>query len=233
MARLNAAKHKRITLALAVLAVLLLAISGPGTRFGIWSLRVGVGMFGGALLLGLAAAGAAVVGLAIPLLRAGSIPILVAGLLMGAASAAVPLNIIHRLMTVPYINDITTDTEHPPQFAVPKTYPSYFGELQEIGYPDLHPLELALPPAQAFARAAKIAADLGWEVTTRDERAGRIEAVVTTLWFGFKDDVVIRITPAGAGSRVDMRSKSRFGRSDVGTNAHRIREFLAAMDARE
>lgn len=233
MARLDAAKHQRITLALAVLAVILLALSGPGTRFGAWSLRVGVGLFGGALLLGLAAAGAAVVGLAVPILRARSTPVLVGALVIGLASAAVPLYYVHRVMTVPYINDITTDTENPPQFASPKTYPSYFGELQQIGYPDLRPLELAIPPARVFARAVKIADDLGWEVTTVDERAGRIEALVTTRWFGFKDDVVIRITPVGAGSRVDMRSKSRFGRSDFGTNAHRIHEFLAAMDARE
>ena len=232
MAKLDAVKHRRITLALSLLAVLLLAISGPGTRFGLWPLRVGVGLFGGALLIGLAAAGAAVVGLALPLLRAGSASILVAALVMGAASAAVPLDYLHRIMTRPYINDITTDTEHPPQFASPKEYPSYFAELQEIGYPDLHPLELAVPPARAFARAAKIVTDLGWEITSLDERTGRIEAVVTTLWFGFKDDVVIRITPAGTGTRVDMRSKSRFGRSDVGVNAHRIQEFLAAMDAR-
>ena len=63
-----------------------------------------------------------------------------------------------------------------------------------------------------------------------DESTGRIEAVVTTRWFGFKDDVAIRITPAGAASRVDMRSKSRVGRSDVGTNASRIEEFLARME---
>ena len=62
-----------------------------------------------------------------------------------------------------------------------------------------------------------------------DEGAGRIEAVVTTRWFGFKDDVAIRVAPAGAGSRIDMRSKSRVGRSDVGTNARRIEEFLARM----
>jgi len=222
-----------VTLALAVLAALLLLVSGPGTRTGLWSLRVGVGMFGGALLTGLAAAGGAIVALALPALRARSTPALIAALILGAASAAVPLDFIHRVMTVPYINDITTDTEHPPQFVPPKTYLSYFAELQEIGYPDLHPLELALSPAQAFARAAKIASGDGWEITALDEKAGRIEAVVTTRWFGFKDDVVIRITPAGAGSHIDMRSKSRFGRSDVGTNAHRIHEFLAQMAVRE
>jgi uncharacterized protein (DUF1499 family) len=231
--RLDAAKHRRLTLALAVLAVVLLAISGPGTRTGLWSLRVGIGLFGGAMLVGLAAAGAAIVGLAMPLLRAGSARILVAALLIGAASAAVPIDYAHRVKTLPYINDITTDTENPPQFISPKEYQSHFAELQQIGYPDLHPLELAVPPAQAFARAAKIVTGRGWKISTLDERAGRIEAVVTTRWFGFKDDVVIRIRPAGAGSRVDMRSKSRFGRSDVGTNARRIREFLAAMASSE
>jgi uncharacterized protein (DUF1499 family) len=222
--------HKRVTLALAVLAVLLLVVSGPGTRAGLWPFRVGLGMFGGALLVGLAAAGAAIVALALPRLRARSAPVLAVALILGAASAAVPLDYIRRVKTLPYINDITTDTEHLPQFTPPKTYQSHFAELQLIGYPDLRPLELALPPKQAFARAAEIARGQGWEITALDERTGTIEAVVTTRWFGFKDDVVIRIKAAGAGSRVDMRSKSRAGRSDAGTNAHRIREFLTRIE---
>ncbi|MEA3193813.1 MAG: hypothetical protein QOD26_2146 [Betaproteobacteria bacterium] len=222
-------RHKRITLALAALAVLLLVISGPGTRAGLWPFRVGFGMFAGALLVGLAAAGAAIVGLASPRLRVRSAPVLVAALMLGAASAAVPLEYLRRVKTLPYINDITTDAERLPQFSPPKPYESHFAELQQIGYPDLRPLELALPPTQAFARAAEIARGRGWEITALDESAGRIEAVVTTRWFGFKDDVVIRITSSGAGSRVDMRSKSRVGRSDLGANARRIREFLAAL----
>ena len=222
--------HKRVTLGLAVLAVLLLAISGPGTRIGLWPLRVGIGMFAGALLAGLATTGAAVIGLALPRLRARSAPVLAAALIVGAASAAVPLDYIRRVKTLPYINDITTDTERLPQFSPPKTYQSHFAELQQIGYPDLRPLELAQPPKQAFERAAEIARRQGWEITALDERAGTVEATVTTRWFGFKDDVVIRIAPAGAGSRVDMRSKSRAGRSDAGANAHRIREFLVQMD---
>jgi hypothetical protein len=221
--------HKRITLGLAVLAVLLLATSGPGTRTGLWPLQVGLGMFGGALLVGLAAAGSAIVALALPRLRARSAPLLVGALVLGAASAAVPLDYIRRVKTLPYINDITTDAERLPQFSPPKDYPGHFAELQQIGYPGLRPLELAVPPKQAFARAAEAARQQGWEIAALDEGAGRIEAVVTTRWFGFKDDVVIRITPAAAGSRVDMRSKSRTGRSDAGANAQRIREFLARM----
>jgi len=222
-------RHKRITLILAVLAPLLLALSGPGTLAGVWSFRVGFGMFAGSLLVGLAAAGAAIVGLALPRLRAGSVPLLSAALSLGAASAAVPLDYVHLVMTLPYINDITTDPERPPQFSPPKEYESYFGELQQIGYPDLRPLDLALAPKQAFARAADIVRENGWEIVELNESAGTIQAVVTTRWFGFKDDVVIRISAAGTGSRVDLRSKSRVGRSDVGTNANRIREFLARM----
>lgn len=218
--------HRRTTLALAALAVLLLAISGPGTHAGLWPLSVGVGLFAGAMLVGLAAAGAALVGLALPRLRARSVPVWIAALTLGVASAAVPLDYVRRVKTLPYINDLTTDTESPPQFSPPKTYPSHFAELQQIGYPDLRPLELALPPQQAFARAAETARDEGWEITALDESAGRIEAVATTRWFGFQDDVVIRITPARAGSRVDLRSRSRVGRSDAGANAQRIREFL-------
>jgi hypothetical protein len=221
--------HKRITLTLAVLAVLLLVISGPGTRVGLWPFRVGFGMFAGAMLVGLAAAGAAIVGLVLPLRRARSVALLLAALVLGAASAAVPLDYVRRVQTLPYINDISTDTERPPQFSPPKTYESHFPELQRIGYPNLAPLEVPLPQKQAFARAAEIARGYGWEITALDESAGRIEAVATTRWFGFKDDVVIRITSAGAGSRVDMRSKSRLGRSDVGANASRIEDFLARM----
>jgi uncharacterized protein (DUF1499 family) len=221
--------HRRTTVALAVLAVLLLAACGPGTRAGLWPFRVGFGMFAGAMLTGLAAAGAALVGLVLPALRARSAPILIAALLLGAASAAIPLDYVRRVKTLPYINDITTDAERPPQFSPPKEYPGYFAELQQIGYPDLRPLKLELPPKQAFDRAAESARAHGWEITRLDEAAGTIEAVATTPWFGFKDDVAIRVSASGTGSRVDMRSKSRVGRSDTGTNARRIREFLRAL----
>ena len=60
---------------------------------------------------------------------------------------------------------------------------------------------------------------------------GRIEATATTTWFGFKADVVIRIRPTADGSELDIRSKSRVGRSDVGKNAERIREFMSELEA--
>jgi hypothetical protein len=163
-------------------------------------------------------------------LRAGPKRILVIALVMGLAAAAMPLEHIRRVKTLPYINDISTDARTPPQFSRPLEYPSHFAELQAIGYPDLRSLELLAPPADAFARARALASEQqGWEIVAADEKAGRIEAVATTLWFGFKDDIVIRIIPSGGGSRVDMRSRSRVGRSDLGANARRIEGFLARL----
>jgi uncharacterized protein (DUF1499 family) len=86
-----------------------------------------------------------------------------------------------------------------------------------------------MPPDAVFDRALAEAQEAGWEIVTADKSSGRIEATDTTQWFGFKDDVVVRITPWGSGSRVDVRSVSRVGRSDVGTNAARIRDYLADL----
>jgi hypothetical protein len=218
--------HRRIALALAILAVVLLAACGLGVRAGLWPFRVGFGMFAGALLAGLGAVGAAGIALAVPRLRHQGWAVLAAALLIGAACAAVPLDYLRRVKTLPYINDITTDSQTPPQFSPPKPYEAHFAELQGIGYPQLRALELAVPPIQAFARARDALQAMGLVIVAADERQGTVEAVATTPWFGFKDDVAVRVSPAGAGSRIDVRSKSRLGRSDLGTNAKRIQELL-------
>jgi uncharacterized protein (DUF1499 family) len=72
----------------------------------------------------------------------------------------------------------------------------------------------------------------GWTVVASDPASGRIEANDTSRWFRFTDDVVIRVAPDGAGSRVDVRSESRQGRSDFGVNAKRVRAYLAALRSR-
>ena len=221
--------HGRIALALALGAVFLLAASGLGVRAGLWPFRFGFGLFAAALFFGLAAAGVAALALMVPRLRAGARAVLSFSLLVGLASAAVPLDHVRRVKSLPYINDITTDTANPPQFSPPKPYPAHFAELQQIGYPELRALDIAVPPAQAFARAGAAALASGWELVASDERAGRIEAVATTRWFGFQDDIAVRISASGAGSRVDVRSRSRVGRSDLGANARRIQDFLIAM----
>src|SRR3989449_8561844 len=110
-------------------------------------------------------------------------------------------------------------------------YPAGLADSVRRGYPDLAALALPIPAARAFALAHRTAAGMpAWEITAVDSAAGRIEATATTRWFGFKDDVVIRVTPRGADSAVvDMRSKSRVGKSDVGANAARIRDYFAAL----
>jgi uncharacterized protein (DUF1499 family) len=94
-------------------------------------------------------------------------------------------------------------------------------------HPDIRTLVSDIPPAQTYERARSVARRMCWNIVDENQAEGRIEATATTRWFGFKDDVVIRIAPsAGNGSRVDIRSVSRVGRSDVGTNTRRIRDFL-------
>ena len=143
---------------------------------------------------------------------------------------------------VPPIHDVSTDTEHPPTFVaiVPlraaALNPIEYGgpeiaAKQHKGYADIVPLRLSVPPARAFDRAFSAAQSLGWELVSSDPVAGRIEATDTTFWFGFKDDVVIRVTPVPTGSQVDVRSLSRVGGGDIGANATRIRRYLKTLSA--
>src|SRR5256885_4835405 len=92
-------------------------------------------------------------------------------------------------------------------------------ELQRKAYPDIQPLIVPMPTQVAFVRARDAAEGMGWQVVAADASAGRLEATATTFWFGFKDDVVVRIVPQGTGSRIDGRSGSRVGGSDLRTNA--------------
>ena len=144
----------------------------------------------------------------------------------------------------PLIHDITTDTVNPPGFvavlplrADAPNPPQYGGEevaeKQRAAYPEIQPLTLDLSPAEAMALAESAAREMGWEIVEIAPGEGRLEAVATTAWFGFKDDVVVRITSDGDSALVDVRSKSRLGLSDVGTNARRIRRFLARMHSPE
>jgi uncharacterized protein (DUF1499 family) len=161
-------------------------------------------------------------------------------IVVGVAAAYTPLNWFLRAQQAPELNDITTDTNRPPPLVVtlqlrrgasnPATYPgANAAVLQRAAYPDITPVVLTDPPAEAFKKVDAAAMAMGWDVVARAPAEGRIEAVATSLWFGFRDDIVIRIQPDGAGSRVDIRSKSRDGESDLGVNARRIREFIAKL----
>ena len=144
------------------------------------------------------------------------------------------------------IHDISTDTADPPEFVEvallrgPDDNPAaYAGEetaaLQAAAYPDIETIVLLSEPAAAFATALAAAEKMGWEIVSADATAGRIEATDTTPFVGFKDDVVIRVRGAGGETEVDVRSKSRVGRGDMGVNAKRIRAYreqlLAELDS--
>jgi uncharacterized protein (DUF1499 family) len=218
---------------LAVAAALLLALSGLGARFGVWSFATGFLLLRAAAYVGLAACAAALIALALPRYRSGWI---VLALIVGAVSAYLPWHHYSRARSVPPINDISTDTETPPEFVallarrarapVPPGYDPKMAPLQRQAYPDIQPLTIAVPRETGFARALAAAEAMRWQLVASDAAAGRIEATATTFWFGFKDDIVIRVSGAPGGSRIDVRSKSRVGVSDTGTNAQRIRAFL-------
>ncbi|MBI2737705.1 MAG: DUF1499 domain-containing protein [Rhodospirillales bacterium] len=163
-------------------------------------------------------------------------------IVIGGAAAYTPLNWFLRAQQAPEINDVTTDTNNPPPLVAtlqlrrgasnPATYPgAHAAVLQRAAYPDITPVILPEPPAEAFKKIDAAAMAMGWDVVGRSPADGRIEAVATSIWFGFRDDIVIRIRPDGAGSKVDIRSKSRDGESDLGVNAKRIREFIAKLKA--
>jgi uncharacterized protein (DUF1499 family) len=105
--------------------------------------------------------------------------------------------------------------------------------LQKSAYPDVAPLKTALPVAKAFDEALAAAKSMpGWTIVAFDPAAGRIEASQQSRWFRFTDDIVIRVAGDEVGSRIDMRSTSRQGRSDFGVNAARIRAYMGALRQR-
>ncbi len=224
---------------LAAIAVFLLLAAGPGTRLGLWDFRTGFGLLRWSAYVGMFAAGLGLLSLLWRPPGARRWPAAVA-VLAGTVAALVPYRWMQQAQRVPPIHDITTDTERPPEFRAvlplraDAPNPADYGGAeiaaqQREGYPDIAPLALEQPPAEVFRRALDAAQEIGWEVVAAESAAGRIEATATTAWFGFKDDVVVRITPEAGGSRVDVRSVSRVGKSDVGANAERIREYLERL----
>jgi uncharacterized protein (DUF1499 family) len=166
------------------------------------------------------------------------------GLFLGLALLAYPAYLGTRALKLPAITDITTDTANPPRFEAlarqrPRDRTDYPGQavaaLQRAGYPDLAPLELDVAPKVAYDAALALATKRKWTIAdsrapTLARRDGVIEAVARTPIMGFRDDVVIRVTPIGQGSRIDMRSASRVGGHDLGANASRIKSLLDDLD---
>ncbi len=150
-----------------------------------------------------------------------------------------PLNTLRKGGGVPPIHDISTDLDNPPLFeTVPSLRAASDNSLdidakvqaaQKAHYTSLAPLMLDGTPADNFAAAVAAAENMGWEIVAADKSNGRLEATATTAMFGFKDDVVIRLSADNVGTKVDMRSASRVGISDLGANAARIEAYFDAL----
>lgn len=227
---------------LALVCALIAVSSGLGYEMGVWDLRAGISILSWSAYGGAGAGALALSGFTLAAVRRAGIHSTVSLIGVALALAVVlPSWNLHRTASqVPYIHDITTDTENPPQFValleVRQKAPNgaaYAGaeiaEAQKAAYPDIQPAQLNMPPAQAFERALAAARKMGWDIVAAEPDQGRIEATATTFWFRFKDDVVIRIVAVESGSRLDIRSISRIGSSDLGTNARRIRAFLTRL----
>ncbi len=233
----------RWSLWLGLAAVVIPAISALGARFGLWSFGIGLLLApaslipaAAGLILGLAALarqrkaagsrGAAAAGVAISLLAAGYLG-------LGVQSA----------FNNPPLLEVSTDIEDPPRFVAahqlraegdnPLNYDSeVIGPVQRDAYPDIVPLVMPLPRDEMHDRAREALIAMGLEIVREDREGGAIEAVATTFWFGFKDDVVLRLREVETGTRLDLRSASRVGiTSDLGANARRIREIISRVEA--
>lgn len=156
-------------------------------------------------------------------------------------AVALPLSLMSKAKSVPPIHDISTDLINPPEFvaitALRANAPNkaeYAGEetaqQQRESYPELTTQLYEKSIDVLFSTAQNAVNELGWKLVNADKSQGIIEATDTTEWFGFKDDVVIRIRAVDEASMMDIRSKSRVGKSDLGKNAERIQVFIKHID---
>ncbi|MBM3568501.1 MAG: DUF1499 domain-containing protein [Alphaproteobacteria bacterium] len=232
-----------IALIVAAVAAAMVAAAGPAYRFGLISLQAAFAeMRSGAY--GAAGGGAvALIVAAVAYLRGVTRAALIAAIAAAIAGPTfyLPWQFGQRAQAVPPIHDISTDLDDPPPWvalrAAREASRNGAGlpdadtrERQRKGYPELGPVHLAVSPERAFGTAESAARAMGWSIADSSSADGRIEAGAVTIWFGFTDDIVIRVRAEGDGSRVDIRSASRIGRSDLGANAARIRAYRERLE---
>lgn len=241
----------RLGFSLSVISSLVLVAAALGYRWDLWSVRFAL------LTLTKYATYGALAGAALSMVGIGrswpggasrGLVLSVVGVIIGLGAFHTIFEHWKMVQTSPFIHDITTDTENPPEFiavvalresaaANPHTYAGpdlalrqRFGGFNEP-YKDILPVMTKLAPGAAYDQALDVAQDMDWQIVDADRTNGRIEASDTSFWYGFTDDIVIRVVATPEGSRIDMRSLSRVGRSDVGVNAARIREYMTALAA--
>ena len=232
---------KTLVSLISFLAILLVALPGPLYKFGILEL----GTAFAALRFGVYAGIAALVLILIQIIFMRK-NISWAGVAVCAVLALVavglPMSMMSKAKSVPPIHDISTDLTNPPKFvaivALRADAPNpveYAGEetakQQREAYPELTTQKYSQSTDQLFDATESAVNSLGWELVNADKSLGIIEATETTAWFGFKDDVVVRMRTTGEESFLDVRSKSRVGKSDLGKNAERIHTLIDTINS--
>lgn len=222
-------------LILSVAVIITAMMSAVGYRLGWWRHPEAFSIFEWATYAAIIALNVSVVGTfkARPHTQQRGLLLGLTGIILCLPVIAATLLFEYSATAYPRINDITTDTQDPPSYwdvPNPIEYPGQtVADIQLAAYPDLNPLQLSVSAEQAFEKALAVITNKGWEVIESTADEGRIEAVDTSFLFGFKDEIVVRITATDEGSIVDIRSRSRIGRIDRGANAKRIRNYLHAL----
>ena len=238
----TSSKLSLVSLITGTIAAIGLVLSGYGYQWGWWELGTAfTWIIPGSAILGLIATALAVTCWFAERKSGGKgTKKATVALVLGIAVVGTVGYWFNEAMQYPPIHDITTDIENPPTFkkitALRADAPNdtTYGDqekadLQRKHYPDIKPVVLDMAYEKAFDKAVSAAKEMGWEqIVTADQPSGRIEAVDKLAWFGFKDDIVIRVDTVDSSSKtqIDVRSVSRIGRGDIGVNAQRIRDYL-------
>lgn len=230
----------------AIFSAIIAALAVLGYRFGIMNYQVALILLVGGAAMGMMAVLSGIVSIlgiitAVDTKVSGML-LALTGLILGLAVVAPVFLTVQAGYKVPRIHDITTDLQDPPKFTNIRTLrsaahnpldrklPANLAKLQQAGYPNLGSLHIDKNPSQVFKDAVALVKVRGWAVVDISTKNGTIEATDTTEIMGFKDDVVIRVSEKENKTIVDMRSVSRIGISDMGTNAARIRAFLEDLN---
>ena len=232
---------------LTLIGIVIIALAGPGYRFGAWDLGMAFRIMSEGTPIILGGMGLTLLGMIVSTIsgQRGSLGLGIITLILGVGLVYMLISMRSNAGDHP-IHDLTTDFENPPAIITAATLErrnsaDYVGgqemktgqsvqEIQQALYPDIKPIAVSKSPDVVFAAALTVMNELGWEILKSDQDTGTIEAAHTSLWFGFIDDFVLRIQPTPQGSRVDLRSKSRVGQSDLGANAKRIRDFTKRLE---
>lgn len=229
-----------------VIGLLCLPLAALGTKVGLWTYALGIPMMGVGAVLATMVFFLGIVAYVVCISRGYQVErsSIFIGVALSVLVLAISLTQFNAARSVPPIHNISTDTENPPQFdkivAVRETQGAEnpleydveaLAQTQRGAYPQLQPLVSAVSQAKMLENAVNVLEGMGMEVVDVNPSAGRVEATDTTFWFGFKDDVVVRIRSEGGGSVVDVRSVSRVGMSDLGKNAARIVEILGGLQS--